>query len=264
MGGAWTSIGLTVLICVLFIGVFFNLGLLISALSKQAVPALVALLLSWVFLYGVYPRLSSAAAQILYPVKSEARLALEKAQIRRSIDKERDAEIDKVAQTMPRDWKSEAYKAGEKKQLEVRGRFQAKLEENWRTIDRDVEERRKSLNALTANIARISPVSCFVRPLAELSRTGWLEYEQFNSGVRQYDEVLNRDIFGKSRKVRTKGGVGLWNEADPNAPAPVFTYVPTPQESIVRNVLPDVILLLLFNLIFFTGAFVVFLRYDPR
>jgi ABC-type transport system involved in multi-copper enzyme maturation permease subunit len=264
LGGAWTSIGLAVLICVLFIGAFFNLGLLISALTKQAVPALVALLLAWVFLYGVYPRLSSAAAQVLYPVKSEARVALEKAQIRRSVDKERDAEIEKVAQTMPEDWKSEAFKEGGKRQAEIRGRYQAKLEESWRILDRDVEERQKSRNALTANIARLSPVSSFVRPLAELSRTGWLEYEQFNQEVRQHEGALNRDIFGKSRMIRTKGGVAMANEADPNAPAPVFAYVPTTEESLVRNVLPDVVLLLLFNFVFFAGAFVAFLRYDPR
>lgn len=264
LGGAWTSIGLAVLVCVLFIGAFFNLGLLISALTKQAVPALVALLLAWVFLYGVYPRLSSAAAQVLYPVKSEARVALEKAQLRRSVDKERDAEIEKVAQTMPADWKSEAFKEGGKRQAEIRGRYQAKLEESWRILDRDVAERRKSRNALTANIARLSPVSSFVRPLAELSRTGWLEYEQFSQEVRQHEAALNRDIFGKSQVIKTKGGVAMSNGADPDAPAPVFTYVPAAEESLVRNILPDVVLLLLFNFVFFAGAFVAFLRYDPR
>ncbi len=40
--------------------------------------------------------LGSAAAQVLHPVKSEARLALEKAQIRRNIEKARDAEIDQL------------------------------------------------------------------------------------------------------------------------------------------------------------------------
>jgi ABC-type transport system involved in multi-copper enzyme maturation permease subunit len=264
LGGAWTSIGLAVLISALFIGAFFNLGLLVSALTKQAVPALVALLLTWVFLYGVYPRLSSAAAQILYPVKSEARLALEKAQVRRDVEKERDAEVQKVAQTMPLDWKSEVFKEGQKKQDEIRGRYQARLEERWRTLERDVEERQKLRNVLTANIARLSPVSSFVRPLAELSRTGWLEYEQFHSGVRQFEAVLNREIFNKQRVTRTTRGISHSNEADPNAPAPVFTYAPTPEENLVRNILPDVVLLLAVNLVFFAGAFVAFLRYDPR
>ena len=262
--GAWTSIGLAVLIAVLFIGAFFSLGLLVSALTKQAVPALVALLLLWVFLYGVYPRLSSAAAQIAAPVRSGARVALEKAQVRRNIEKERDAEVDRLLKTLPDNIDSDAYKQGEKTQAEIRDRYQARLEESWRTLERDVETRQKRRNALAVTIARLSPVTSFIRPLAELSRTGWLEYEQFLGGVRRFEEVLNRDIFNKNRMTRYKHGIGANNTADVDAAAPVFTDVPVPAEAIVRDVLPDIVILVLFNFVFFAGAFVAFLRYDVR
>jgi ABC-type transport system involved in multi-copper enzyme maturation permease subunit len=262
--GAWTSIALAVLVCLLFIGVFFNLGLLVSSLTKQAVPALVALLLAWVFLYGVYPRLGSAAAQILFPVKSEARVALEKAQVRRSIEKEQDGEIDKIAAAMPEDNKSEAFKEGEKKQNDVRDHYRARLEESWRLLERDVEERRAWRNSLTADITRLSPVSALVRSLAELSRTGWLEAEEFRAGVRRYEDALNRDVFGKYSEVRMKNTAMISNNADDKAPAPVFSYVRTREETIVRNVLPDIVLLLVFNFVFFAGGFVAFLRYDVR
>jgi ABC-type transport system involved in multi-copper enzyme maturation permease subunit len=262
--GSWASLGLGTLVSILLIGVFLNLGLFISALTKQAVPALVALLLAWVFLYGVYPRISVAAAQILYPVRSDTQVALEKIQIRRNIEKERDAEIEKAAQSMPQDFKSEAFKEGQKKQQEIHDRFQARLEESWRAIDREIEERRNWRNALTANIARLSPVSSFVRSMAELSRTGWLEYGQFNKLVRQYEEVLNREIFNKQRITRTPRGVAISNAADPKAEAPIFVYAPTPEDNVAQNIMPDVVLLLLFNFVFFAGAFVVFLRYDPR
>jgi len=262
--GAWTSIGLGALVSVLLVGVFFNLGLFVSSLTKQAVPALVTLLLVWVFLYGVYPRLAAAAAQILHPVKSDALVALEKSQIKHDIEKARDAELETVAQTMPRDFKSEAFKAGQKKQQEIHDRYQAKLEAGWKAIDRDVEARRSTRDALTADIARLSPVSSFVRPMAELARSGWLESGQFRREVRQYEEVLNREIFDKQRIIRMPRGGMISNEADPKAPAPVFAYVPTPEDDVVRDILPDVALLILFNLVFFAGAFVTFLRYDPR
>lgn len=262
--GVWTTVGLGVLLSVLLIGFFANLGLLVSALTKQAVPALVALLLAWVFFYGVYPRLSAAAAQILSPAPPEAQVALEKAQIKRDIDKARDAEIDKVAQTMPKDWKSEAFKEGQKKQQEIHDQYQAQMEEKWRAIDRDVEIRRDARNALTAGIARLSPVSSFIRPMAELGRTGWLEYEQFERQVGQFNEVLNRDIYNKQRLIRTGRGAAVMNEADPKAPAPVFAYAPTPLEDVVRNILPDLVILLAVNLVLFAGAFVAFLRYDAR
>jgi ABC-2 type transport system permease protein len=262
--GVWVSVGLGILFSVLLIGFFANLGLLVSALTKQAVPALVALLLAWVFLYGVYPRLSAAAAQILSPTPSEAQVALEKAQIKRDIDRARDAEIDKVAQTMPQDWKSPAFKEGEKKQQEIHDKYQAQMEERWRTIDRDVEVRRDARNALAANIARLSPASSFIRPMAELGRTGWLEFGQFQRQVGQFNEVLNREIFNKQRMTRTTRGVGIMNEAKMDAPAPVFTYAPMALGDIVRNILPDLVILIAVNLVLFAAAFVAFLRYDAR
>jgi ABC-type transport system involved in multi-copper enzyme maturation permease subunit len=262
--GAWTSIGLGVLVSILLVGVFFNLGLLVSSLTKQAVPALVSLLLVWVFLYGVHPRLAAAAAQVLYPVRSDAQVALEKSQIKRDIDKACDAEIETVAQTMPQDWKSEAFKDGQKKQEEIRDRYRAKLEAGWEAIDRDIEARRNARNALTADIARLSPVSSFVRPMAELSRTGWLESWQFRNLVRQYEDVLDREIFNKQHIIRVPRGITFSNDFDVNAPAPLFSYIPAPEDRIVRNILPDVALLLLFNFVLFAGAFVAFLRYDPR
>jgi ABC-type transport system involved in multi-copper enzyme maturation permease subunit len=262
--GAWTSIGLAILVSILLVGVFFNLGLFVSSLTKQAVPALVALLLVWVFLYGVYPRLAAAAAQVLYPVRSDAQVALEKSQLKRDIDKACDAEILAVAQTMPEDFQSAAFKDGQKKQEEIRDRYRAKLEAGWEAIDRDIEARRNARNALTADIARLSPVSSFVRPMAELARTGWLESGQFRNLVRQYEDVLDREIFNKLHIIRMPRGITFSNDADPNAPPPVFSYVPAPEDRIVRDILPDVALLLMFNLVLFAGAFVAFLRYDPR
>jgi ABC-type transport system involved in multi-copper enzyme maturation permease subunit len=264
VGGAWILIMVAVLVAVLLIGTFFNLGLLISALTKQAVPALVTLLLAWVFLYGVYPRLAAAAAQVIYPVKSEARVALEKNQIRRNIEKERDGETNLVAKIMPKDEKSEAYKEGQQKQLDIYNKYQSQLEKSWQILERDTEERRKTGIALTADIARLSPVSCFIRPLAELGRTGWLEYQQFSTQVRQYLDVLNRDIFNKQLETRMKGGSNVVIMADESAAAPVFKYVRTPAEVVIQNVLPDIVMLILFNLVFFAGAFIAFIRYDPR
>jgi ABC-type transport system involved in multi-copper enzyme maturation permease subunit len=264
-GGAWASIGLAVVLAVLFIGAFFNLGLLVSALTKQAVTALVTLLLAWVFLYGVYPRLASAAALVIHPVKSEARLALEKAQIRANIEKEQEAEIEKLGKAMPEDERSSAFAEGKKKQEEVRTKYRTELETSWQALERESDARRASLLTLTAGIARLSPISAFVRPLAELGRTGWLEYRQFGAEAREFEGVLNRDVFDKMKLIRMPHGISSdFDQKDAAAAAPVFAYRPAPLEAVARNVLPDLVLLVLFNLVFFAGAFVAFIRYDAR
>jgi ABC-type transport system involved in multi-copper enzyme maturation permease subunit len=263
-GSAWTFIGLAVLLSALLVGVFFNLGLLISASTKQSVSALVTLLLVWVLAYGLYPRLASGIAQLIYPVKSEARLSLDKELVRRNIEKLQNAEIDAVVRTMPEDYESPAYKDAEKKQDEIGARYRAQLEQTWQLIEREAEARREARLALATNIARLSPVSCFVRPLAELARTGWLEYKQFDTQVRQYEGVLNREIFDKRKVYRYKQGSSFDDNLDFDASAPVFTYSHVPMESVIKDILPDLTLLILFNLVLFTGAFVAFIRYDVR
>jgi ABC-type transport system involved in multi-copper enzyme maturation permease subunit len=268
--GAWTSLLLALVFSLLFIGAFFNLGLLVSALTRQAVTALIVLLLGWVFLYGVYPRTAVAAAQILRPAKSQARLALERAQLQRDVNKECEAEVDKLLGTVSGDMQSPAFKAGMEKQNEIRGRYQVVFQDRWRTVEREAEERRNSQIALAATIARLSPVSLFVRPLAELAGTGWLDYVRFNSQVRQFESVVNRDIFLKQTYTRyparggRRGGVGISNNADYNAAAPAFAYMPAEGGDVIRDVLPDLAILAVVNLLLFAGAFVAFLRYDAR
>jgi len=262
--GAGVSIGLAILASVLLIGVFLNLSLLVSTLTKQAVQALVVLLLAWVFLYGIYPRLSAAAAQIISPVKSEARVALDKAQLRRAVNKERDAEIDALVQASPDKMTQTDMDDMGKKQEAILDRYQGKLEESWKSLEADVAERQRVRGALAADIARLSPVSAFVRPLAELSRNGTLEYRQFDTGIRRFEETLNREIFNKNKFIRMKGGAAQLGGMDLGVAAPVFTYTPAATDAMVRNVLPDLVILVLFNVLFFAGAFVAFLRYDPR
>jgi ABC-type transport system involved in multi-copper enzyme maturation permease subunit len=268
--GAGTSLVLAVLFSLLFIGAFFNLGLLISALTKQAVTALIVLLLAWVFLYGVYPRVAVAAAELLQPAKSGARLALERAQLQRDVNKACDAEIDQLLATLPADQDSPAFKAGLEKQNEIRGRYAVTFQNRWRTVEREAEERRNAQIGLAVSLARLSPVCLFVRPLAELAGTGWLGYVRFGSQVRQFEDVVNRDVFLKQNFVRyparggRHGGVSISNTADGEAAAPVFTSVPGPEEDVVRDVVPDLAILAVVNLLLFAGAFVAFLHYDAR
>lgn len=53
-------------------------------------------------------------------------------------------------------------------------------------------------------------------------------------------------------------------KGDRNAPAPKFKYQPVSLSKVLISVLPDFVLLLLFCILFFTGAYVSFLKYDVR
>jgi hypothetical protein len=118
---------------------------------------------------------------------------------------------------------------------------------------------------IAANLARLSPVSCFVRPMAEISQNGWIQYQNFSEEVIHFQQELNEQVYNKFRIFIKKGGAGNRNfEANLTAPAPKLQYSRVRFEAIMKNILPDFVLLIIYNLVFFTAAFVGFLRYDAR
>jgi len=251
---AWFFVTLSVVFSLLLIGAFFNLGLLVSTLTRQAVSTIVILLLGWVLLYGIFPRLSSIFAQLVYPVKSQQVLVSEKNQVRLENEMEFEAKIDKLLET---------GQSSLDKQKSIREELSEKLKASLQKLDREWEKRRDVQRSLAINLARFSPVSCFIRPMAEISKTGWLEWQAFVNDVSRFQQALNDKVFSKNLVEVMKGGKEL-HEGKLSGPAPIFHLQPVLRESLVNNVLPDFILLVVYNLLFFAGAYVKFLNYDAR
>jgi len=251
---AWLLMTLSIIFSLLLIWAFFNLGLLVSTLTRQAVSTIVILLLAWVLLYGILPRLSSVFAQLVYPVKSQQVLVSEKNQIRMENEKECEARIDKLVDT---------GQSSLDKQKSIRAEFAEKITGSLQKLDQEWEKRREIQRSMAMNLARLSPVSCFIRPMAEISKTGWLEWQAFTKDVTRFQQVLNDKVFNQNVFEVTKGGIQS-HEGKYSGPAPIFHLQPIPSESLVKNILPDFILLVIYNLLFFSGAYVKFLRYDAR
>jgi len=251
---AWLYVTLSIVFSLLLIGTFFNLGLLVSTLTRQAVSTIVILLLCWILIYGILPRLSIILSQLVYPVKSQQLLAFEKNQIRMENEKECDARIDKLL---------DSGQSSLEKQKSIRAEYGEKLVESWQKLDREWEKRREIQMSMAMNLARLSPVSCFIRPMAEISKTGWLEYQEFAKDVSRFQLVLNEKVYSQNVFEVTKGGLQSY-EGKFSGPAPIFQFQTISNESLMKNVLPDFILLVIYNLLFFAGAYVKFLRYDAR
>ncbi len=247
---------LGVLFSLLLVSVFFNLGMLISSLNKQAASSIIILLFCWILLYGIIPRLSVVASKIVYPIKSQQLINFEKNQIRLNNEKDVEMEINRLINTGQNSSIS---------QQAIRDEYWAKLESQIQNIDRDIEKKRNTQLRLTTNLARLSPVGCFVRPMSEISHTGWLRYLQFQEEATRFRQILNKQFYSKFEVFEEKGGGGYSNfKGDDSAPAPRFTTSQISFGDIMRNVLPDLVLLVIYNLILFSAAFVGFLKYDVR
>ena len=252
--GGWLHVALAIVFSLLLIGAFFNLGLLVSTLTRQAVSSIVFLLLCWVLLFGIVPRLGIFLAQAIYPIKSPAVLASEKEKIFSANEKECEAGIDNLL---------DSGRGTIDNQKAVRDEYAKKLQQDMRQLDQDWARTRDIQIAAATNIARLSPVSCFVRPMAEISKSGWLIWRRFMADVTRFQTTLNEKIYGQNSLEVTRSGINV-HEQEISGPAPAFQTTEVSIKSLFGDILPDLILLVLYNLLFFAGAFVSFLRYDAR
>jgi ABC-type transport system involved in multi-copper enzyme maturation permease subunit len=249
------DLALGVIFSMLLIGVFLNLGVFVSSLTKQASAAAVILLLCWGLSYGIFPRLSVLLGQLAYPTKSQQLVLFEKDQARRENEKQCAAQVERLID-------SDQYTS--EKHDSIKEEYRVKLIKQWDSIDLEVEKKRSSQFTTIVNLARFSPVSCFVRPVAEISHTGWLQYQDYIRSVARFQDILIRQVYNKEKTRRSKGSVNINYEGNIAAAVPQFVFQASPKDQLILNILPDIILLVLYNLIFFAGTFVAFLRYDPR
>ncbi len=265
-------------VSLVFLLVFYSLGLLVSTLSRSSVSAMVVLLSVWVALAMILPKGSVVGAKLLLPVKSQQVIDLEKSQVRLQSDRDFYSDLDRLAKSTPgikdmsmdeyfkaRRAKSPAVEAFEKAQTERKAEFTARLNTELDNIDAEFERQRGRQAALARNLSRLSPVSCFIHVMAELAGTGFAEESAWRETRSRFKRMIDREIAPMTR-MYTFGNVGYGGgrNLDVKAPAPKLPAEPVPLEKRLAAVWIDLVLLAIYGILFFAGATVVFLRYDVR
>jgi len=109
----------------------------------------------------------------------------------------------------------------------------------------DYRNRFNRLVTVSKNITRISPAAAFTFLATDITGTGMLEERRLKRAFLQYRDTLWN-----------------WNE---KGERPAFSYQRcSVQEALGPGGLSNGLILVLFNILFFTGAYVAFLRYDAR
>ena len=179
-GDAAARVALIYAVSLLHIAVFFGLGAVISASTRNSAPSMVLTLFVWIVVVFVLPGLAALTAQQFAPVDSEdkvARLKFEKA-----TDMERE-----YAEANPGVTRSYTGSYGARHD-EIRHLIAAELQK----ID-DENERSKALQtALTSNLARVSPVGSLSHLFTSLSRTGIDDVRLFREDLLEIRTEMDR------------------------------------------------------------------------
>ena len=218
----WARLGLFLLSGVIYLAVFFSLGLLISCLTHESSSSLVVSLFAWTILVFLIPNLGNILARQFVEIPTVQQLELRRRQVAMSAWQE--------VNLLP-DWPER------KTRLE-----RARVEGDQ--VTEDYRNRFERLVSLSQNITRVSPTASFTFLATDLMGTGMLEEGRLKKAVVKY-------MFP--------------SEDEQQRERPKFSYQRAScREALGRGGLNNLLILVLFDLLFFTGTYVVFLRYDVR
>jgi len=249
----------------LYISVFFNLGLLVSTLTRRSLTAQISLLFIWVLLIFVLPRASHIAARIVHPVKTQQTVNLEKALVRKNIEDEKAAALNQEFSRNLNDNTNEGALKYEEIRAPIVARLKQKENEQLASIEREYRLNKNRQLRLASGISRISPLASFTFALTELSNTGIIQMDNIFEQAGQFHETINREVHSQGYKDNIPGlGMRMRMGWINTESIPKF-YMQNPRLSqTMQKVWIDIFLLFFFNILFFAAAYMFFIRYDVR
>lgn len=246
----WLQIGGGVLFSVLYISVFATLGLFISCLTRTSSVSLVLLLLVWVCFAVFIPRTGGLLASRLAELPDEKEIAKQASETEY-----------KILKRYGKDRFSAHWSLGEPLTRA------AKIGDAKQAIYAEYRQQQLHQVKLAQNISRISPTAIYQVGCEALVGTGIKHYERFFKKAVEYRRSLlqftyeeypfNPNLFLEDVERQKLREVQMSVDKIPK-----FDDPPSDFSTAFAGASLDILLLFLFNMVFFMGAFLAFTRYD--
>ena len=262
-----------ILLSMLYLAALFSLGLLVSTLTHRTSLALLASFFVWIFLTFVIPKTSEPLAGLIRRIPSEEVMKANRAQVRNQIEKEKGKALAPLMEKyLPNDgrgkWDWDAYT---KARGPVAKDYEERLDQTLQKFDAEYEQKKSTRRALSLDIARLSPASSYTQAALNFCHTGIADLENFSRSLKGHYILLYQAVFRysfqdtfTSEDGHSSRGFGGDTRPEGKIDYPKFRYEFPGFEDTLKSTAPDLILLVLFNLIFFAAAYYSFIRYDVR
>ncbi|MCF7975504.1 MAG: ABC transporter permease [Phycisphaerae bacterium] len=296
----WPALLIILGVSLLFILGMMCLGVCISTWTRQAMASIVLVFLVWMLFTVVIPKISPLVAKIIDPVEARSVVDIT---VRITEDDVHDEFMQEIGQQHKRFFdgcglrtnevgevvgieteqdRENLKKAKTKYREEIfpplERKYQLLTQEAVYGIEQDYRNRKNRQMLIAKILSRLSPVSCFTYVVSGITRTGLAEPDNFLKNAQRYQDVIKEAIYdnvaitigvrgdGPGGKYIAGGWSAKYTEGWDwkNAILPDMQYrYPTLTETL-NKVWPDILLLGLFDVLFFVLAFVGFNRYDVR
>jgi len=265
-GDDWVRLCIIGILFLLYLSVFFTLGLFISARTTKSSTSFLILLFVWVTFVTIIPKAAIMTAAQINPIPSVHEITAQKDAYLQEIQKEAIVEQRQYVKDNPRPEKAEEiakWNEDLKKWAEdFQQRLTSKIDERNAAIERDYQAKMRGQQKLAVNLSRISPASALMFGTMNLARTGIIEHERFLNSVKNYKPIFTKWINAKMiRSLNLGGGEQPKPELDD---MPQHEFIPERLGDSIKRMLPDLMLMILLIIVFFMGAYISFIRYDVR
>ena len=243
-------IALIALLSWLFIAVVILVGLFISALTHRSSTSLVVLLFIWIMMTIVIPRSSGTLSQVFYDLPRREEVSQRAIRVLREAYEE-----------MRRNDIYYSDIDGARMQVDALKR-RAQIRLNYRRM------KFEQMN-LARSLARVSPAATFKYAVESIAAVGLTYHKHLLNHIIVYRDQLDDFILSEERRISEdpKGLItsrAIERKPFNNRAIPIFQEQPILIQQSLKDGIVDIGLLLLYGMLFFTCAFVAFLRYDVR
>ena len=257
--GDWLRILGMVGLFALHISIFIFLGLFFSSRVSNAITSLVWLLLTWVCLAFIFPSLLGLFVGTLDPIPSieivSSRKRAQLASIENEFRPTELLEVTKLSEAPSPDNPSATRRWATY--------FTRRYETKTRIADEHVDQQLRQVR-LARELTQISPIVCFQYAMEGLANTGIVSYIDFVKQVRRYRQTFIDFI--KTEDRSDPDSLHIYPVREGLSQKPVnLDAIPRFEERIShQSVVFPVVLLILFNALFFTASQLSFLKCDLK
>ncbi len=263
----WYRLLIIVGVYLLYLAVFFALGLLVSSLCHRSATSFIVLLMIWVLVVTIIPRLSVTAAERLRPYESYTTL---QTRAFREISAQRRELMERFQD--PQEWvramnegRLAAYFA------EIFSDQASLQQEIMDRYNRQYERQQSAQITLAETLSRsLSPTSAMSFAVQNLAGTGWARQEEYVRQLREFQDEFRDYVLGQVAQTEVRDfstfqeDMFLNESLDVSMESINFEFREESLATVLDRSLWDIAVLVLLTIVFFTAAFVAFLRYDVR
>lgn len=242
----WGRLGIILLLSMLYLAMFYAIGLFVSCITKRSTTTLIVSMLIWILLVVIIPNVGPAMVKRFRHRMSRDEMMSQAAKLHADYSERYRRKFGSAMDSW--DDTEDIRRQKTEHRFKLTSALFKLFQEHTRELDRETDAGRW--------IARLSPASAFSFASNTFARTDIGTYKRFMDSV---EVIFNMaDSFMRLSRQEREEQDKLLND---------YEYSFRMSEALAdsfRDATPDIILLLLFGVIFFMGAYASFIKYDVR